>query len=1296
MGGFVGHRVGGRIRAKKEYRLSGAPRFSTQDTARRAAQYACRVWRVWIDTGGTFTDCLALAPDGGVRRAKALSAGVVRGRALERLGHSSARVECAWTEHDGAFARGMSVRPVAGGGTAARVVSFDTDTRTLTVSGEWPTWAVAGAAFELAADEEAPTLAARMVTGTPAGAPLPRMEMRLGTTRATNALLERRGGRVALFVTRGFGDLLSIGDQSRPDLFALRIERPAPLCEMAIEVDERLDARGGVLHGPDLEGVEREARRLAGLGVRDAAVALLHSWINPAHERAVAEAVRRGGIERVVASSDLSSRIKLLWRAETAVVDAYLAGVVEDYLDRVRESIGGSRLLVMTSAGGLVRRERVRPKDILLSGPAGGVVGAAAAARRAGFERAIALDMGGTSTDVSRIDGTPARRFETRVGAARIVAPCVAVETVAAGGGSVCVAERGELRVGPQSAGARPGPACYGAGGPLTLTDANLLLGRLDASRFGVPVDRAAAAQRADEALAATDGAMTRELLLEGFVEIADERMADAVRRVSAREGYDPAEYALVVFGGAGPQHACGIARRLGVRTIVVPPDAGLLSAAGLGAARIERFAERTVLRPLAGDGAWLRAVEAQVERQARAAVADEGLDPEAIETLGVWLDLRFEGQDEAVEVGAGPGARERFEARHRALFGGAAAGRAVEVVSVRAAAAGPSAEDQRHPVRRRDDADGQTRRGRVWVGGTWRECVVVERGRLATGATLEGPALVTEPHCTTFVEPGWSVRVSGCGALVMTGSGAARTTEQAEAVRAELFINRLSSLAEEMGERLRRSALSVNVKERLDFSCAIVDAEGDLVASAPHVPVHLGALGACVRAVRGVLGTDFGGKVAVSNHPGFGGAHLPDVTVMLAVHGDEGSLLGYAACRAHHAEIGGIAPGSMPADSRNLAEEGVVISPMTLGRLGAIDPPAAQALFERGPHPSRDPATNAADLLAQVEAVAYGAEGLGALARAFGADAARRFMVALKARAESRVRDALRRRAAGVVTLDDALDDGTPLRVRVETRGERAIVDFEGTSGVHPGNLNATEAIVRSVVVYVLRVMIDEPMPLNEGLLRAVEVRVPEGMLRPRFDADPALCPAVAAGNVETSQRIADLLVRALGLCAGGQATMNNVAFGNERGGCYETIGGGAGAGPGFHGASGVQVHMTNTRITDAEVIERRYPVRVARFGVRRGSSGDGRWRGGDGLVREIEFLAPAIISINAQRRTRGAPGAQGARDGLPGRERLVRADGSEETLTGRCEVCAGRGDRLVIETPGGGGWGSSGENEC
>ncbi len=1249
------------------------------------------MWRVWIDTGGTFTDCLAVGPGGGVRRAKALSAGVVRGRVLERLGPSSARVECAWTEHDGGFAAGMSLRPVGHDGTSACVVSFDAGARALAVGGEWPAWAVAGAAFELAAAEEAPTLAARMVTGTPVGAPLPRMEMRLGTTRATNALLERRGGRVALFVTRGFGDLLLIGDQSRPDLFALRIERPAPLCEAAVEVDERIDAQGRVLREPDLEGVEREARRLAGLGVQAAAVALLHSWTNPSHERAVAEAVRRGGIGWVVASSDLSSRIKLLWRAETAVVDAYLAGVVEDYLDRVRESLGGSRLLVMTSAGGLVRRERVRPVDMLLSGPAGGVVGAAEAARRAGFERAIALDMGGTSTDVSRIDGTPARRYETRVGAARIVAPCVAIETVAAGGGSVCVAQRSELRVGPESAGASPGPACYGAGGLLTLTDANLLLGRLEASRFGVPVDAASAARRADEALAATDGAMTREALLEGFVEIADERMADAVRLVSAREGYDPADYALVAFGGAGPQHACGIARRLGVRTVVVPPDAGLLSAAGLGAARIERFAERTVLRPLTGDEAWLRALEAEVEREARAAVGDEGVGPEAIATLGVWLDLRFEGQDEAVEVDAGPGARERFEARHRALFGRGAAGRVVEVVSVRAAAVGPGGEARIHLTRRRGVAEGEKRIGRVWVGGSWRGCVIVERDSLAPGATLEGPGLVTEPHCTTFVEPGWSLRVSDCGALVLTGGGSARTAEQSEAVRAELFINRLSSLAEEMGERLRRSALSVNVKERLDFSCAIVDAEGELVASAPHVPVHLGALGACVRAVRCALGTDFGGGVAISNHPGFGGAHLPDVTVMLAVHDDGGSLLGYAACRAHHAEIGGIAPGSMPADSRNLTEEGVVIAPMTLGPLGAIDPSAARAIFERGPHPSRDPATNAADLAAQVEAVAYGAAGLRSLARAFGAEAARGFMGALKARAESRVRHALRGRAEGVVELDDALDDGTPLRVRIETRGERAIVDFAGTSGVHPGNLNATEAIVRSVVVYVLRVMIDEPMPLNEGLLRAVEVRVPEGMLRPRFEADPALCPAVAAGNVETSQRIADLLVRALGLCAGGQATMNNVAFGDERGGCYETVGGGAGAGPGFHGASGVQVHMTNTRITDAEVVERRYPVRVVRFGVRRGSGGVGRWRGGDGLVREIEFLAPAVISINAQRRTRGAPGSRGGDDGLPGGQHVLHPDGSEESLTGHSGVCAVVGDRLVIETPGGGGWDKS-----
>ncbi len=1246
------------------------------------------MWRVWIDTGGTFTDCLALGPAGEVRRAKALSAGVVRGRARERTGSSAARVECAWAEHDGRFAAGMTLRPVDGDGPAALVESFDPGRRVLAVRGEWPTWAEHGAAFELSAHEVAPLLAARMVTGTPAGSPLPRMEMRLGTTRATNALLERQGGRVALFITRGFGDLLFIGDQTRPDLFSLRIERPAPLCEAVVEVDERLDAQGRVLRRPDLDAVEREARRLAGLGVVSAAVALLHSWTNPAHERAVAEAVRRGGIQRVAASTDLSSRIKLLWRAETAVVDAYLAGAVEDYLDRVQRSLAGSRLLIMTSAGGLVRRERIRPKDMLLSGPAGGAVGAAEAARLAGFARSIALDMGGTSTDATRIDAAPARRFETRVGHARVVAPCVAVETVAAGGGSVCFAERGALRVGPESAGARPGPACYGAGGPLTLTDANLLLGRLDAARFAVPLDAAAAARRADQALAACGGVMSRDELLEGFIQIADERMADAVRRVSAREGYDPADYALVAFGGAGPQHACGIARRLGVRTVVVPADAGLLSAAGLGAARIERFAERTVLRSLDEDEAWLRGIETEVEREARAAVAREDVDPKDIRTLGAWLDLRFEGQDEAVEVEAGPGARARFEDRHRTLFGAAGTGRAVEVAAVRAAAAGSGGQIPNRFERRRGRADEMKRSGRVWAEGAWRECVVLERGGLAPGAALEGPALVTEQHCTTFVEPGWSLRVSDCGALVLTGENAGRTPAQAETVRAELFINRLSSLAEEMGERLRRSALSVNVKDRLDFSCAVVDAEGELVASAPHVPVHLGALGACVRAVRGVLGHDFAGQVAVSNHPGFGGAHLPDVTVMLAVHDGAGLPLGYVACRAHHAEIGGIAPGSMPADSRTLEEEGVVIAPTTIGALGAIDPAAVRAIFERGPRPSRDPSTNAADLLAQVEAVAYGAEGLRALSREFGSETALGFMRSLKFRAASRVRNALRRRPAGVVELADALDDGSPVRVTIETIRDRAIIDFTGTAGVHPGNLNATEAIVRSVVVYVLRVMIDEPMPLNEGLLRSVEVRVPEGMLNPRFVADPALCPGVAAGNVETSQRLADLLVRALGLCAGSQATMNNVAFGDEQGGCYETIGGGAGAGPGFDGASAVHVHMTNTRITDAEVLERRYPVRVVRFAVRRGSGGEGRWRGGDGIVRELEFLAPARISINAQRRTRGAPGAHGARDGAPGRQILIRANGSKESLTGRVRVDAELGDRLTVETPGGGGW--------
>jgi len=1272
-----------------------------------------------IDTGGTFTDCIARTPGGEVRRAKVLSSSSLRGTVTHRLGADRLLVRGEWAGIEG-LCEGWPLR-LPQRSDVVRTITRHTaraeEVAELRLDAPLPAGAPApGETVEILSDDEAPVLAARIVTRTPAREPLPPMEMRLGTTRGTNALLQRTGprGGVALFITEGFADLLAIGTQQRPDLFALDIRKQRQLHEHCVEVHERLNADGTVLKPLEIDAVRDAARALAARGVRSAAVALLHSDVNPAHEHAVRAALLEAGLTHVSCSCELAPFIKILPRAQTAVVNAFLAPVMEEYLGRIAASLGtrGSSLLVMSSSGGLLTASSFRPKDGLLSGPAGGVIGAAAAARRGGLARVITLDMGGTSADASRIDGRELDYvFEHAVGDARIAAPALLIETVAAGGGSICSVDpaSGALCVGPRSAGAEPGPACYGRGGPLTITDCNLLLGRLDASRFAIPVDQSAAERAAEDVLRRFERAGGRAgnifALLEGFLALANQRMAEAIRRISVREGYDPAEYALLAFGGAGPQHACAVARELGMQSIIIPADASLLSAAGLAAADIERIAERQLLRPLRHDAADVLAVLGELEEEAITMVLREAGEHARPVIRRRILQLRLEGQDSplSVEWNGDEAIAALFAQRYRAVFAhNPPDGRAIEIVSARVIAACETPESAR-PDREATGAAAHPRTVRnVWLDGRPIEAGVYERSSLAPGALLHGPALVTEAHTTALVEDHWTARVDRAGALILEQRAtrakiASPRGAGTSAAGDELFAGRLTAIARDMGEQLRRTAISVNVKERLDFSCALLDAHGRLLVNAPHIPVHLGALGMCVRRVAETIELA-PGDVAATNHPAFGGSHLPDITVITPVHDADGTLLGYAANRAHHAEIGGTAPGSMPPDARSLAEEGVVIPPVHLLRRDGAHWDAMERLFTAPPYPSRLPRENLADLRAQVAANQRGAELLLLLARDTGSEPLATRMRFLSRRAERLAREALGRSPDGIHACMETLDDGSEIAVRIEKRGQSARIDFSGTSGVHPGNLNATPGIVTSAVVYVLRLLIgarvpeaaDEAIPLNEGLLAPVELVIPPGMLNPPMDADPTRCPAVAGGNVETSQRIVDALLRALGLCAASQGTMNNVLFGNERFGYYETVCGGAGAGPGFAGADAVHTHMTNTRITDPEVLERRYPVRLERFAVRRGSGGAGRFRGGDGTVREITFLEPAMLSLLTQRRARGAPGMEGGEAGAPGQQRILRADGRSEALGSVDGRRVSPGDRLVLQTPGGGGWGA------
>jgi 5-oxoprolinase (ATP-hydrolysing) len=1266
------------------------------------------MWETWIDTGGTFTDCIATDDRGAVGRAKVLSSSAIRGSVETVLSPRRLVIRTAYAV-PGDFYRGFRFSLLSCDHDPATVVSFDPDALQIELDGDVPPGEWRGHSFELRSPEEAPILAARLVTGTPAGRPLPSMAVRLATTRGTNALLERRGAPTAFFITEGFGDLLKIGDQQRPDLFALDIRKPEPLYDTVVEVDERIDAAGLELRPVDLESVACRAAELVKRGVTSAAVTLLHSYVNPSHEREVADTLRAEGFSHVTCSFDVAPFIKVLPRAQTTVVNAYLSPVIDDYLRAVAEPLGESRMHVMTSAGGLTGPDSYRARDSLLSGPAGGVVGAARAGRLSGFSRVIAFDMGGTSTDVARYDGDYDYVFEHRVGDASLVAPALAIESVAAGGGSVCGFDGSELSVGPSSAGASPGPACYGAGGPLTLTDANLLLGRLDPGRFDIPIHGGAAAAACetliDDIENCTGERPARESLLEGFCDIANERMAEAIRRISVRRGYDPADYAMVAFGGAGGQHACAIASLLGVHSVVIPVDVSLLSALGLGHAAVERFAERQVLETLDAVtdrlGRWMDSLA----RQAASQLRGEGVDENNIEIRRSIANLRFVGQESTLQVEYTDAVSlgQSFEAAYRKIFGHWQKGRTIEVESIRVVASSrrhaPSGTAPASATRPDAPAPQPTGRKRSWFSGRWRDVPVYERPDLAPGNVVEGPALIYERFSVTAVENRWRARVDEKRAMVLSGPDAPATAarkprrdgggEATELVRLELFTNRFRSVADEMGEMLRRTAVSTNVKERLDFSCAVLDPDGGLVVNAPHIPVHLGAMGQCVRSVAGLL-TMRPGDVVITNHPAFGGSHLPDVTVVTPVFAGDNQLLGYVANRAHHAELGGIRPGSMPPAAGSLAEEGVVIRPVRLFARGKPQWERITDVLTGNQWPTRAPEENLADIRAAVAANRRGAEALTTLARNHGADTVRRYMTGLQKRAENKLRQALTRKPDGVYGAAHQLDDGSPLCVRFEIRGDRVRVDFAGSADVRGNSLNAPPAVTYSALIYVLRLLVDEPLPLNEGLMNAVSVDIPAGILNPPFPDDDSRAPAIVGGNVETSQRPVGAMLEALGLAAGSQGTMNNVIFGTDRYSYYETVCGGAGAGPGFHGADAVHTHMTNTRITDPEIVEKRYPIRLLRFAVRRGSGGPGRYRGGDGVVREYRFLDKMSVSVLGQHRESGPSGLGGGEAGSPARLSLIRPGRKPRTL-GSVDGCEARaGDTLVVETPGGGGWGA------
>ncbi|HEY2724598.1 MAG TPA: hydantoinase B/oxoprolinase family protein [Pseudonocardiaceae bacterium] len=1190
-------------------------------------------WQFWVDRGGTFTDIVARRPDGSLVTHKLMS-------------ENSARYRDA---------------------------------------------AVAGIRALLDLDDDAPVPAGEVEA------------VRMGTTVATNALLERKGEPTALVITAGFADALRIGYQNRPHIFARHIELPEMLYDRVIEVQERIQADGTVLRPPDLDQLAEQLQQVRDDGINALAVVCLHSHLYPAHEQAIGKLAEQIGFPQISLSSEVSPLMKVVPRGDTAVVDAYLSPVLRRYVSQVADQMPGVRLMFMQSNGGLAEAGHFRGKDAILSGPAGGIVGMARMSQLAGFDRVIGFDMGGTSTDVSHFAGGYERVFHTQVAGVRLRAPMLDIDTVAAGGGSILHFDGSRYRAGPDSAGADPGPASYRNGGPLTVTDANLMLGRIQSAHFprvfgpdgDQPLDDELVRRRFAELAAhireQTGDDRSPEQVAEGYLQIAVANMANAVKRITVQKGHDVTEYVLTTFGGAGGQHACAVAASLGINTVLVPPMAGVLSALGIGLADTTAMREQSVearLEPSVMER--LTDVADALEADARAELHDEDVPGERTR-VARRAHLRYDGTDTPVlvELGDPEAMTVAFEDSYRATYS-FLMDRPLVVEAISVEATGLTDQPDLGYVAPADTSPDPIDTVRMHAAGSWHEAPLYQRERMGSGDTVTGPAIVAEANATTVVEPGWSAAMTETGHLLVERVAAAEETDRgtaADPVRLEIFNNLFMSIAEQMGAALMSTAQSVNIKERLDFSCALFDPDGNLIANAPHIPVHLGSMGTSVKeVVRRRAGTMKRGDVYAVNDPYHGGTHLPDVTVITPVFDARSDrILFFVAARGHHAEIGGLTPGSMPAASREVHEEGVLFDNWLLVEQGRFLEAETRKLLEEAPYPSRNPETNLADLRAQIAANAKGVEEVGKMIGHFGLDVVQAYMRHVQDNAEEAVRRVI-----------DALDDGEyhyrmdsgaiiACRISVDREQRAATIDFTGTSPQLDTNFNAPSSVAGAAVLYVFRTLVADEIPLNDGCLRPLRIVIPDGsMLSPVFPA------AVVAGNVETSQAVTGALYAALRAQAEGSGTMNNVTFGNARHQYYETVGAGSGAGDGFAGASVVQTHMTNSRLTDPEVLEWRFPVLVESFVIRRGSGGAGRWPGGDGATRRLRFLEPVMVSTLSGHRRVPPYGLAGGSPGALGRNRVERADGSMVEMAGCDSVDLRAGDQLVIDTPGGGGYGT------
>jgi len=1152
----------------------------------------------------------------------------------------------------------------------------------------------------------------RELLDVPAGEKIPGEKIeavKMGTTVATNALLERKGDRTALVTTKGFRDSLRLAYQNRPRLFDRNIKLPEMLYESVIEADGRFDAQGEELTALDRDALRTELQAVYDDGIRACAIVFMHGYRYTAHENAAAEIARDIGFTQVSVSHQVSPLMKLVSRGDTTVVDAYLSPILRRYVDQVASELGGVKLMFMQSNGGLTDAAKFQGKDAILSGPAGGVVGMVRTAEMDGFKQVIGFDMGGTSTDVSHYDGEYERDFETQVAGVRMRAPMMKIHTVAAGGGSILHFDGARFRVGPDSAGANPGPAAYRRGGPLAVTDINVMLGKVQPEFFpnvfgpegNEPLD-ADAVRAGFEAMAAkikdsTGQVRTPEDVAEGFLRIAVENMANAIKQISVQRGYDVTDYILQCFGGAGGQHACQVADTLGMTKVFVHPFAGVLSAYGMGLADIRAMREQAVEAKL--ESGALAGLDQQLDvlaADARGELHEQGITDAKIKMLK-RLHLRYDGTDTPliVDFGDVDAIKGQFEEQHKQRYGFVMSEKplVVEAVAVEAVGETQSLPDAEAKSDSTDAVAPDALATRAVVfDGTSEDTPFYKREDMKPGVTVRGPAVIVEPVGTTVIDPGWEAKVNARDHLVLTRVVAMKRSEaigtQADPVMLEVFNNLFMNIAEQMGVTLANTSYSVNIKERLDFSCALFDQEGLLIANAPHMPVHLGSMGESVQAVmRNNVGSMKAGDVYMLNDPYNGGTHLPDITLITPVFGDDGKdILFYVASRGHHADVGGITPGSMAPNSRILEEEGVLIDNFKLVDQGKFDEVGLTGLLEGAKYPARNPYQNIADLRAQIAANEKGVQELRKMVDHFGLEVVHAYMGHVQDNAEESVRRVIDNLEGGEFSYE--MDNGAVVKAKVtihkETRS--ATVDFTGTSDQLDNNFNAPSAVTRAAVLYVFRTLVDDDIPLNAGCLKPVDLIVPEGsMLNPVYPA------AVVAGNVETSQHVTDTLYAALGVMSGAQGTMNNFTWGNDTHQYYETICGGSGAGPGFDGTSGVHTHMTNSRLTDPEVLEWRFPVMLESFEIRQNSGGNGEFKGGNGTTRRVRFLEDMTASILSNHRRVPNQAVAGGEPGKLGRNAIERVDGTVEELKGTDGAQMHPGDVFIIETPGGGGYGKA-----